>query len=1069
MKIIKYKKKIIFFLIIVISKLNCFYCQIKPPESYKLIRGVNENLNLNLGYVNLDIPLFNVDMEPFKFKNSLSYESRGFVPDLPTSYVGLNWNLDQFGKITRESNRIDFTTVSSVYLNSVGSEVQIKEDLNNEKGYYRNDCIDVFFPPSNFSNSYKKNIYNNPYENDYHASIKLPNILGYFGKSYSFNPDKYFFDFMGYQGYFVVDNEGQPLVYCEKAKLLIDISKYGCHDIFGNISFSEIRITDDQGNQYFFGGNTSALDINYSYNRTSVEDIAYTDPSSFSNNISETKTNYIDSWLLKKIVFKNGETAEGFYRNPDLSLLNSYRGGYKIKKTYFTANTAEDYEINTGFPKKSELLQNDISVVENRTFTYFDYHGFCTPACGLSKKYQVNTYTKKAVLDSIRFRNVSIEYNYEVSQNSQDLSNKYLKQIILKVDNTNNKIINLNYENLGSNNQRNFLKNINFLNGEKIYFDYYNTENFPDILWGSLAKTKQGLWDGRYVTNYQDFSVADDSKFNAGLLKSVTYPTKGTTTYFYETGDISKIYRYEDYYNGTPPKLFNENRNVIIPRISKKEEYDFSKTYTTFYNYKNNNGLSSGIIEDNYNENFDQVTTNVNLVPNINTTNSLYYSTVTVTTEGKGYIKSYFSDRVTNPDILTSKNFHSNESRCNNNSYYNWHERYRIYTSKKYERGKILKEEIYGEDNFKIKEKNYKYTNLLEKFPSIDLLSNCTDCRISDLNYYVRTIATDPNVCNIQTLYVPVLPYLQSSVQTKEFYRDGKTIETNEYTSYNEKIAPDKLYWHPNPVEKKIVDATGTTSLKYLYPIDLYKKNGCEGRQGCVFVNDNTIVGGQYVVYDALYKSNINLPIIKILSKNNKFSLTENLWHPTIQYSQEPKAIKRLRHSSKDTQLDFTNYKISSDKMIDGDSFDHYDNKYNCVQMTDKTGLVTTTIYGYSQSLPIAKIVGASYNDVLSVFQLNGSDYNKYTDLDIVEKSNLDIDTISEQQLITALDTFRSKTEFKNYQITTYTHNPLIGVTSITPPSGIREIYIYDTANRLEKVVNINGNILKEIKYNFKQ
>jgi len=137
--------------------------------------------------------------------------------------------------------------------------------------------------------------------------------------------------------------------------------------------------------------------------------------------------------------------------------------------------------------------------------------------------------------------------------------------------------------------------------------------------------------------------------------------------------------------------------------------------------------------------------------------------------------------------------------------------------------------------------------------------------------------------------------------------------------------------------------------------------------------------------------------------------------------------------------------------------------------MTDKTGLVTTTIYGYSQSLPIAKIVGASYNDVLSVFQLNGSDYNKYTDLDIVEKSNLDIDTISEQQLITALDTFRSKTEFKNYQITTYTHNPLIGVTSITPPSGIREIYIYDTANRLEKVVNINGNILKEIKYNFKQ
>ena len=45
----------------------------------------------------------------------------------------------------------------------------------------------------------------------------------------------------------------------------------------------------------------------------------------------------------------------------------------------------------------------------------------------------------------------------------------------------------------------------------------------------------------------------------------------------------------------------------------------------------------------------------------------------------------------------------------------------------------------------------------------------------------------------------------------------------------------------------------------------------------------------------------------------------------------------------------------------------------------------------------------------------------------------------------------------------------MIGVTSITPPNGIREIYHYDAANRLEKVVDINGNILKEYKYQYKQ
>jgi YD repeat-containing protein len=52
--------------------------------------------------------------------------------------------------------------------------------------------------------------------------------------------------------------------------------------------------------------------------------------------------------------------------------------------------------------------------------------------------------------------------------------------------------------------------------------------------------------------------------------------------------------------------------------------------------------------------------------------------------------------------------------------------------------------------------------------------------------------------------------------------------------------------------------------------------------------------------------------------------------------------------------------------------------------------------------------------------------------------------------------------------VTTYTYDPLIGVTSITPPSGIRESYIYDSANRLQKVIDVNGKVLKEMKYNYK-
>ena len=65
---------------------------------------------------------------------------------------------------------------------------------------------------------------------------------------------------------------------------------------------------------------------------------------------------------------------------------------------------------------------------------------------------------------------------------------------------------------------------------------------------------------------------------------------------------------------------------------------------------------------------------------------------------------------------------------------------------------------------------------------------------------------------------------------------------------------------------------------------------------------------------------------------------------------------------------------------------------------------------------------------------------------------------------------------FKNYQVTTYTYDPLVGVRSVTPPSGIREYYFYDDSKRLQSIKirekNSSGievfKILKEYKYNYK-
>ncbi|GEM_PF-1203261 len=143
-------------------------------------------------------------------------------------------------------------------------------------------------------------------------------------------------------------------------------------------------------------------------------------------------------------------------------------------------------------------------------------------------------------------------------------------------------------------------------------------------------------------------------------------------------------------------------------------------------------------------------------------------------------------------------------------------------------------------------------------------------------------------------------------------------------------------------------------------------------------------------------------------------------------------------------------------------TYDRYDQKGNIIQYTTKDGIPTTIIWGYNGTQPIAKLEGALYADLSQ--QLIDT---------IISPSNIDAqqsNTSSENALIAALDNFRINTSRSGYFVTTYTYDPLIGVRSITPPSGVREVYVYDTANRLKEIRQDSqtGKLLKEFKYNYK-
>lgn len=101
---------------------------------------------------------------------------------------------------------------------------------------------------------------------------------------------------------------------------------------------------------------------------------------------------------------------------------------------------------------------------------------------------------------------------------------------------------------------------------------------------------------------------------------------------------------------------------------------------------------------------------------------------------------------------------------------------------------------------------------------------------------------------------------------------------------------------------------------------------------------------------------------------------------------------------------------------------------------------------------------------------MEGASYTELSGLiaNIVAKSNEDIDELSEKALITALDDFRKQPALKGALITTYTYDPVVGITSLTPPSGKRELYRYDSASRLESVVDVSGNRISTYQYHYK-
>lgn len=130
-----------------------------------------------------------------------------------------------------------------------------------------------------------------------------------------------------------------------------------------------------------------------------------------------------------------------------------------------------------------------------------------------------------------------------------------------------------------------------------------------------------------------------------------------------------------------------------------------------------------------------------------------------------------------------------------------------------------------------------------------------------------------------------------------------------------------------------------------------------------------------------------------------------------------------------------------------------YDKNENILEYKTAKGVWVSQIWGYNQTELVAKLENVRYSTIPT------SIINQITQYSNPLQYN-------ENLLITALNQLRN--HFPQGFITTYLHQPLVGVSSITDPNGRKESYRYDSFNRLYQVIDHKGIIIKEYLYNLK-
>lgn len=129
---------------------------------------------------------------------------------------------------------------------------------------------------------------------------------------------------------------------------------------------------------------------------------------------------------------------------------------------------------------------------------------------------------------------------------------------------------------------------------------------------------------------------------------------------------------------------------------------------------------------------------------------------------------------------------------------------------------------------------------------------------------------------------------------------------------------------------------------------------------------------------------------------------------------------------------------------------ERYDSKGNPQYLTTLDNRKIVILWGYNYRYPIARIEGLTYSEVTAK----------------VSESTISSIASGTAPTQAQLDNIRSS--LSNALVTTYTYAPSVGITTETAPNGYKKTYSYDVMGRLSQIADTNGTV-ETYQYQYKQ